>query len=59
MVTDKNQPKLDTFRDLNEEEVLSIVMSMPVKHCDLDPIPATVMRKLIPHILQEITILVN
>ena len=59
VVTDKNQPKLNTFRDLNEEEVLSIVMSMPVKHCDLDPIPATVMRKLIPHILQEITILVN
>ena len=53
VVTDKNQPKLDTFRDLNEEEVLSIVMSMPVKHCDLDLIPATVMRKLILHILQR------
>ena len=59
MVTDKDQPKLDMFRGLNEEEVLSIVMSMPVKHCDLDPKPATVMRILIPHILQEITILVN
>ena len=59
VVTDKNWPKLDTFRDLNEEEVLSIIMSMPVKHCDLDPIPATVMRKLIPHIFKEITILVN
>ena len=59
MVTDKDQPKLDTFRGLNEEEVLSIIISMPVKHCDLDLIPATVMRKLIPHILQEITILVN
>ena len=59
VVTDKDQPKLDKFRGLNEEEVLSIIMSMPVKHCDLDLIPATVMRKLIPHILQEITILVN
>ena len=59
VVTDKDQPKLNTFRGLNEEEVLSIIMSMPVKHCDLDLIPATVMRKLIPHILQEITILVN
>ena len=58
VVTDKDQPKLNTFRGLNEE-VLSIIMSMPVKHCDLDPIPATVMRKLILHILQEITILVN
>ena len=58
VVTDKDQPKLDTFRGLNEE-VLSIVMSMPVKHCDLDPILVTVMRILIPHILQEITILVN
>ena len=58
VVTDKNQPKLDIFRDLYEE-VLSIIMTMPVKHCDLDLIPATVMRKLIPHILQNITILVN
>ena len=59
VVTDKDQPKLDMFRGLNEEEVLSIIMSMLVKHCDLDLTPATVMRKLILHILQEITILVN
>ena len=59
VVTDKDQPKLDMFRGLNEDKVLCIIMSMPVKHCDLDLIPATVMRKLIPHILQEITILVN
>ena len=59
VVTDKDQPKLSMFRGLNEEEVLSIIISMPVKHCDLDLIPATVMRKLIPHNLQEITILVN
>ena len=41
VVTDKDQPKFNTFRGLNEEEVLSIVMSMPVKHCDLDLIPVS------------------
>ena len=32
---------------------------MPNKHCDLDPVPFTIFKKLAPHLKSEIAALVN
>ena len=41
------------------DEILSIIMEISTKHCELDPIPFLVFKKLVPHNLPEITLLVN
>ena len=44
---------------MDPEEVMQIVMSMPPKHCDLDPIPAQIFKKLVPYLITELTFIVN
>ena len=40
-------------------EILRVVNEMPNKHCNLDPVPFTVYKKLAPYLESEITTLVN
>ena len=56
---ERNVPKLRKFRAMDPEEFMQIVMSMPPKHCDLDPIPAQIFKKLVPYLITELTIIVN
>ena len=44
---------------MDPEEVMQIVMSMPPKCCDLDPIPAHIFKKLVPYIITELTVIVE
>ena len=44
---------------MDPEEVMQIVMSMPPKHCDLDPIPAQIFKKLVLYLITELTVIVN
>ena len=39
--------------------VLSILMRMPEKFCNLDPVPAKVLKQLAPYLIKEITKIVN
>ena len=47
------------FVPLTEKEVLSIIMGMPAKYCDLDPIPSQVLKDLALYLAKELTKLVN
>ena len=56
---ERNVPKLRKLRAMDPEEAMQIVMSMQPKHCDLDPIPAQIFKKLVPYVITELTIIVN
>ena len=51
--------KLTSFRSLNESEVRKLIMSMPLKHCELDPLPAWLTRKCIDELLPLTTEIIN
>ena len=55
----RDVPQLESFRPMSLNEILSIIMEMQTKHCDLDPIPVLVLKELVPHVLPEISLLVN
>ena len=41
------------------EEVMSVIKSMAAKTCDSDPLPSSLFKDLTPHIIDNITELVN
>ena len=57
--TSNDPPKLQGFAPLKEEDVRKVVMSLKTKFCELDPIPTTTFKKLLPAILPLITKIVN
>ena len=59
MPTPNDAPKLQRFTLLKEEDVHKVVMSLKTKSCELDPIPTTTFKKLLPAILPLITKIVN
>ena len=59
MPTPNDAPKLQRFSPLKEEDVHKVVMSLKTKSCELDPIPTTTFKKLLPAILPLITKIVN
>ena len=57
--TSNDPPKLQRFAPLKEEDICKVVMSLRTKSCELDPIPTTTFKKLLPAILPLITKIVN
>ena len=55
----RNTPKLTEIRSMSDKEILKVINEMPNKHCDLDPVPFTVFKKMAPYLKSEITTLVN
>ena len=55
----RNIPGLTEFKPMSDEEILKVINEMPNKHCDLDPVPFTIFKKLAPHLKSEIAALVN
>ena len=47
------------FREVSEEELVSIVKSMSSKHCDLDPLPTWVVKECIRDLAPVLTSMVN
>ncbi len=47
-----DQPKyislLTEFKSLNEDEVKKLILKSPNKHCELDPIPTTLLHEILP-----------
>lgn len=52
-------PELNTFLPASEDEVRKLVMSSPSKHCQLDPIPTSILKDHIDPLLPTITKIVN
>ena len=55
----RNIPGLTEFKPMSDKEILKVINEMSNKHCDLDPVPFTIFKKLAPHLKSEITTLVN
>ena len=54
-----NPPQFDQFVEIADEEVLKIINSMGAKTCGGDPVPSSVLKELAPHIIRQITTIVN
>ena len=54
-----SHPGLTEFKPMSDKEILKVINEMPNKHCDIDPVPFTIFKKLAPHLKSEITTLVN
>ena len=55
----RNTSRLTEFKLMSDKEILKVINEMPNKHCDLDPVPFMIFKKLAPHLKSEITTLVN
>ena len=55
----KDVPVMDKFLPINQEEIIKTIFSMETKHCELDSIPTSVLKKLVPYIIADITHVVN
>ena len=55
----KDVPVMDKFLPISQEEITKTIFSMETKHCELDSIPTSVLKKLVPYIIAEITHVVN
>ena len=55
----RDVPKMSSFRHMSTKEILDIIYSMPTKHCELDPIPTIVFKKIAPDIIEKITGIIN
>ena len=40
-------------------EVLQIIMNMPTKQSELDPLPTSLFKQLVPHVIDDVTTIVN
>ena len=52
-------PIFGKFRPMTESEICKIIMSMKSKSCKLDPIPTTLMKRILPKCIYIITNIVN
>ena len=54
-----NPPKLQEFKLLEEKDIHQVIMSLKTKTCELDPVPTTIFKMMLPAILPLITKIVN
>ena len=50
---------MNNFSPLNETEVKEIIVQSPSKHCILDPLPTTLLKKHIDYLIKPFRILIN
>ena len=51
----KDVPVIDKFLPIDQEEITKTIFSMETKHCELDSIPMSVLKNLVPYIIDDIT----
>ena len=52
-------PNFSRFSMISEDQVEKIIRSMPSKCCELDVMPPTILKQIIPSIITPITNLIN
>ena len=52
-------PILGKFEPLLEDEVTKIIMDMASKSCESDPVPATLLKEILPQVIKPITKIIN
>ena len=58
-VNDQIPPSMDCFQPLSQEEVENIINTFPSKSCDLDPIPTTLLKEILPSVITILTEIIN
>ena len=58
-VNDQIAPCMDCFQPLSQEEVENIINTSPRKSCDLDPIPTTLLKEILPSVITILTEIIN
>ena len=51
--------QLKEFQPLSEEQVSKIIGRMSSKSCEIDPLPTTLLKKVLPNVIRPITLIVN
>ena len=51
--------QLKEFQPLSEDEVSNIIGRMSSKSCEIDPLPTTLLKKVLPNVIRPITLIVN
>ena len=51
--------QLKEFQPLLEEQVSKIIGRMTTKSCEIDPLPTTLLKKVLPNVIRPITHIVN
>ena len=55
----KNILKMDSFRDLSDNDVKKLILSMPTKSCELDSLPTKFLKDNLDTLLPSITKIIN
>ena len=50
---------MDCFEPLSQEEVENIINTSPSKSCDMDPIPMTLLKEILPSVITILTEIIN
>ena len=50
---------LGEFKPLSEDEVSKVIMSMASKSCEIDPVPTSLLKEILPQIIKPITKIIN
>ena len=58
-VNDQIPPCMDHFEPLSQEEVENIINTPPSKSCDIDPIPTTLLKEVLPLVITIFTEIIN
>ena len=58
-VNDQIPPYMDCFEPLSQEEVENIINTSPSKSCDIDPIPTTLLKEMLPSVITILTEIIN
>ena len=56
---DKMIPQLRRFATMSESQVTKIIMDMQSKSCELDPIPTSILKRMLPKCIGTITKIIN
>ena len=57
--TEDCKPSWTDFAIVEEEEMISVIKSMSTKHCDLDPLPTSVVKECVRELSPVLTAMVN
>ena len=55
----KNPPSFTQFKELLVHDIIKLINQSPSKSCELDPIPTTILKEVLPSIVPLFTSIVN
>ena len=57
--TPSNTPKVNSFKAVTEDEIKLIINKLATKSCELDPVPTSLLKAILPAVFPTITAIMN